>query len=263
MNKFLLFSYICFTISLALIPVCTAIDISTQYGVVYYPYTVFYPRNIATPRPDYEEFSEARMISDLKSMRIARIDFVLISIDENQIFDTPAYRLFFSLAQDYNVKLCFMIEHPQTTETLQQVVEWVNQFYMQSVYFKWQGKPLLVFYECFANPDYDNSEYTVRHMIYNKQWQWFGGDIVPMLSAAGDRMTIIHPAILNVGGYPEYGWMHPRTNGDFYKEQWSQAKQLNPALILIATWNDFWEGTFITSNTLDGNLMLRITRQRG
>jgi hypothetical protein len=232
-------------------------------GTNYYPYTVSLHIGITQPIPDYADWTEERMKRDIKRALNVGIDFLLISIDAWETQNntrTASYRTFFKMLENSNLYACFMHEaHDAEHKDNVYVADWVcTNFANSSSYLRWKGRMLLVIYDCLADENFDDPRLTIRHTVWRKEWHWFDPyNSAPVLSKNGEQ-TIIFPGYC-LGGQPEK-WLCPRDNGTFYENQWKQALQLNPELILIATWNDFWEGTFIEPNNLDGYLMLDITK---
>ena len=54
--------------------------------------------------------------------------------------------------------------------------------------------------------------------------------------------------------------LHPRDNGQFYRGQWQRALSLHPELILVYSWNEYFERTAIEPTDAWGTQYLQMTR---
>jgi hypothetical protein len=57
------------------------------------------------------------------------------------------------------------------------------------------------------------------------------------------------------------GRYQSRDSGAFYSGMFNAALQSNPNWIVISTWNEFWENTYVEPSVLYGNLYMQITLQ--
>jgi hypothetical protein len=53
--------------------------------------------------------------------------------------------------------------------------------------------------------------------------------------------------------------IHPRANGRFYRGQWQRALALHPELILVYSWNEYFEQTAIEPTDAWGSQYLQMT----
>lgn len=231
-----------------------------QVGVFYYPYTVALVRWTAAPIPDFGNiWNETRMRAELQQMSDNNIQWIALCLKYDIDYDAQLTQTFFDLAGEYGLKVCILMDEPLTAEILQDRYLFSQQFRDHPAYFQLNGKPLLILFEGHVNPDFEASDFTVRHMYYGfqKNWVWFNIDGVVRLQQ--DSFSIIYPGLQDPYTLE---WRVPRSP-EFYRSQWDQVNRLGSKLVLIASFNEFWEGTFTQNNTLDGSVMMNITRTRG
>ncbi|GAC1362639.1 MAG: hypothetical protein NVSMB42_22310 [Herpetosiphon sp.] len=92
------------------------------------------------------------------------------------------------------------------------------------------------------------------------------------LNSYGNRLTAYnrahgshHPFVATVmPGYNDIavrnGRVRDRANGDYYRRSWQAAIDHNPGMVIITSWNEWYEGTQIEPGRSYGNLYLDITR---
>ena len=53
--------------------------------------------------------------------------------------------------------------------------------------------------------------------------------------------------------------VHERNNGQMYREQWQRALELHPEVVLVYSWNEYFERTAIEPTDAWGDQYLRLT----
>jgi hypothetical protein len=68
-----------------------------------------------------------------------------------------------------------------------------------------------------------------------------------------------------IPGYTDAGlgraqsMVHERNNGQMYREQWQRALAVHPEVILVYSWNEYFERTAIEPTDAWGDQYLRLT----
>ena len=58
------------------------------------------------------------------------------------------------------------------------------------------------------------------------------------------------------------GHLKERENGEYYRRSWQKARDLNATMVIVTSWNEWYEGSQIEPSPSYGNLYLDITRDK-
>lgn len=238
------------------------------YGIHYYPYTVSAVRTTATPAVDFNDWSRKRMVRDLDKLQEAGIDIVIVSMNPEEIENKDRiskYMEFIELAgsKPEYPKVAFMAEcYNATKKQLQDFVKWCENagFDKMPGYFKFKGKPLVEIYEGLKDRYINSDKLSIRHTVWRQQWYWGVAKSAETtkMSKNGEQVMVFAGFLENGDAGPEAGWKLERKDGETLKKRMRAAIKLNPEIICIASWNDFWEGHFIEPNSLDGDKLYEV-----
>lgn len=238
------------------------------FGIHYYPYTVSKVRTTATPEPNFKDWTNERMVRDLDKMQKAGIDIVIVSMNPEEIEDKgriAKYMEFIKLAgsnPEYP-KVAFMAEcYKATKQQLQNFVKWCEDVGLDKMsgYFKFKGKSLVEIYEGLKDRYIKSDKLTIRHTVWCQEWYWGVAKSAETteMSRNGEQAMVFAGFLTNGNIGPKAGWKLERKDGETLRKRMRAAVKLNPEIICIASWNDFWEGHFIEPNSLDGDKLYNV-----
>jgi len=160
------------------------------------------------------------------------------------------------------IHLCAMVE-PHSDSEFAELTNYVENLTRYSSYLSWNGKPLLFVYTEYLNipnlssalTDLFSSRFTEEfipleapYFIPNVQTYEFSN----VISVSPGQFT---PNYVN------------RNNGQYYSNQWETAianAKVNPGrnmMVVITSWNEWYECTAIEPSTTWGGLYLQLTQQ--
>lgn len=169
---------------------------------------------------------------------------------------------------------------------LQDEIVYIEKYFKDPQYFYVDGKPLLILY---INPEYSIysaskdstlkvymdkndsygfrnyfSSYTVRYASGADDW------LNDQFSLYGWKFGLQKRYFPTLGVMPGWNRFHneltgstptERENGDFFIQSWEAALSKNPNNIVITSWDDFAEETFIAPTLEYGDLYVNISRK--
>jgi hypothetical protein len=221
----------------------------------------------------YSSDNESVIRQQLEWAKYAGIDFLMISWSnspewyngETAIVADEVFRVDDEMGCP--VKLAIMIEywHGEFDINLTEASDYIYSEYASKLpcYFKLYGKPLLFVYtlDDYSQPKWNDTRFTVRY--------------VPLQVPYG-RDTFIETALQNSETYeftgvgPQKDNLHidrNRDDGYYYSDIWEKVIQFSnlaankTLVVMIATFNEWWEGTYIEPSLNYGFQYLNLTRK--
>jgi hypothetical protein len=248
---------------------CTMLGLRSSNGryvvIHYYPYTVSTVRTIAKPMPGYENWNEMRMRLDMERLANLKVDIVMVTVDPEDIQNQGRalrYLRFVDLAAKYPFKVAFMADGRRASPfDIRKFGEWCEQnLPNRPGYFHYQGQPLVVFHNALNAANYTSPSLTIRRTTGGREWTWGPGKKYrPEVSPNGEQVMAFAGLLLN-GDRPELGFSMKRGKGSCIRKQFRQAAATDARFICIASYNDFYEGSFIEPNTFDGDSVFKALR---
>lgn len=231
----------------------------------YYPYTVSTVRTIAKPTPEYENWNEMRMRLDLERLASLGVDIVMVAVDPEDIQNQGRalrYLRFVDLAAKYPFKVAFMAEGRRASPfDVRKFGGWCEQNLPNRLgYFHYQGQPLIEFHNVSSVANYTSPSLTIRRADGGSEWVWGPGKKYrPEVSPNGEQVMVF-AGLLSNGDRPELGFSLKRGKGSCIRKQFRQAVATNARFICIASYNDFYDGSFVEPNTFDGDSVFKTLR---
>lgn len=112
------------------------------------------------------------------------------------------------------------------------------------------------------------------HYLYSNTWnppadltavnQKFAGRVAQMSQATGQSklwVATVMPGYNDVGVRPGSGFVHGRDDGAYYAQSWQAAMASNPDWIVVTSFNEWPEGTYIEPSAAYGDSYLGLTAQ--
>ena len=237
-----------------------------RYVVIhYYPYTVSTVRTIAKPLPEYESWDEMRMRLDLVRLENLKVDIVMVTVVPEDIQNQGRalkYLRFVDLAAKYPFKVAFMADGQRSSPFyIRKFCEWCERnLPNRQGYFHYLGQPLVEFHNVANSASYTNPNLTIRRTDDGSEWAWGPGkDDRPEVSPNGEQV-MAYAGLLRKGDQPELGFSLKRGKGSCIRQQFRQAAATTARFICVASYNDFYECSFVEPNTFDGESAFKALR---
>lgn len=242
----------------------------------YWPYGACQSRSGAAPIPDYHGWTGERMDRDLRRLREAGFDVVLISFrleDAADPFKRERARLFLDRMSQSAAPLqaAFMLgggsDGDADREAAAQFVRWYVSQRVGALRasFRVDGKALLVLASDLAASTVMHPALTIRQTAGSgARWTWLPpGAAVSGSSLSPDDQIVVRAGTAprgSVGGRDE-DWPLPRRRGKTLLSGLRAAFAIKGRLICVESWNDYETGSFLEPNTMDGTRVLDSFRQ--
>ena len=204
---------------------------------------------------------------NLQMLTLAGIDILFLDVTNGDTYLSTVKKLC-SISSDMRQKgiptpyICFVTytKSPQTVTTL------YEQFYAQNLYsdlwFRWQGKPLMLGKEAeMTNPairDFFTWRYSWAWTNTQNEphhWQWldrtpqhYGWDKNPAVPEEIPVAVASHPFDNSIGksyrpgrslALNRQGTTSQTQQGVYFAEQWKRALSVDPAVVFVAGWNEW------------------------
>ena len=231
----------------------------TIYAVEYHPYGPALTRSLAAPHPNFGGWGRSRMQSDLRDLKRLGIKEIQIIgeavwlLDNREmaaripVFIQEAARR----APQLSVVLVADLKHLQPAQ-LDEFLEFCMGLTLHTYpnYVAIGGTPLIVLRRAGAFPD-------VRHLGLQFEYQVWDqppGFGVGELNAERTDIRVTAGAVSTADE-----WRVPRKNGRTIATAIRAARQLMPRRLVIRSWNNFADGSFLQRNSLDNNTVYEKT----
>lgn len=210
----------------------------------------------------------------LGQMATAGIDFVIVHVNAESPPGWSNARLFFSRLGQHKLRAAVMLDGLYTRPATLKAT-WVAkakaEFTGHANYFFLHGKPLIMLYSAtadFAIPgialrnvywtdSYEPGKNTFNAslVLYPHDWPFWA----PSPQPAVNGVVPVVPGYIDTHLGRERSMEHPRNDGQLYHDQWRRALALRPELIVIYSWNEYFEQTAIEPTEAWGDRYLQWT----
>lgn len=230
-----------------------------EYAVEYYPYGPALDRTFTAPRPDFDAWTRRRMQLDLRAIDGGGIDQVQLIVDALEVaLDRSVLErvpLFLAEAADRapDLSIVLLADLRRLPEDrLQSFLDacFALNLYLYENYLQVDNTPLLLFRPA--------AEYSgVAHIgLRTEIAEWYQPDGFNSTAAlehawmSTNSKDILLPAC--PPAEPEE-WAKERQRGKPIAKAIAAARALQPRRIVLRSWNDFSDGSFIQKNETDGD----------
>jgi len=223
-------------------------------AVLYHPYGPALEHAVALPHPVYRGWTARRIQADLRRLAATPIDLVLVRIHPQEqgprLADGISRWRAMASAHAGAPEWMLSIDGSGTdAATLQAMVPWLERLALVGAprYRTRGGRPLVQVVN--SPPRQLRSDYLAFEFV-----QWREESAAGPVRSREGRDVRIRAALADSS---EDGWAIPRAEGKHLRQAVAEAAALQPARIVIESWNNFRNGSFIQPNTLDEMAMLK------
>jgi hypothetical protein len=222
----------------------------------------------------YDSSDTDVIATQIKQMEDAGFDFVLVHIVFNGPRTWTNARIFMDRLSGHRLKAAIVLDglYTETPATKAMWVQKVKEEYAgDSRYLRLSGQPLIVLYS--ARIDFDVPGAILRNMYWAPRYDpgsnAFNGTLrleprdwpfwAPTPQPLANGMVPVMPGYTDAALGRPRSMVHERNDGQMYREQWERALALHPDVILVYSWNEYFERTAIEPTDAWGNQYLRMT----
>ena len=235
--------------------------------------------NVAQPgmKPTIGWYSSNNPIvidSQLAQMSAAGFDFVIVHVNAESPEGWANAHTFFDRLVRYKLRAAIILDGLYTRQATQKAT-WVAkanaEFAGHPNYLFSDGKPLIMLYS--ATPDFAISGVALRNVywtenygpgtnsfnasrvLYPRDWPFWAPTPQPVVNG----VVPVIPGYVDTHLGRERSMEYPRVSGQMYGEQWRRALALRPEVILVYSWNEYFEQTAIEPTEMWGDQYLKWT----
>ncbi len=220
------------------------------------------------PVPMDNGWTDLRMQRDLQRIYFAEISVVMVEVSPEALLQEAflaRLRRFGELANEYQLKIFISLvqAHPEEPQALERknLLDFLERLALPqfpAYYLREDGTPVVLVQESFALPDAPpeshesvailrlGQELPAYHPLSPQDpalpCQWACGGIAP--------------------GNGNLRWNLPRKRGNTLAKQLKLLRGTSVKVLLLSSWNDYAEGSFLENNSLDGNALTNALKAR-
>jgi hypothetical protein len=231
-----------------------------------------------TPKPllgPYESSNPNIIDSHVRQMTEAGLDFVIVNLVPGTEWQWANVHTFFQRLKQTPLKAAVMLDDLYKVEPAVKA-GWVEkvkaEFLPYPNYFTYRDRPLVLMFASrldFMVPDVvmRNVYWTNRYgpgantfnldsVLYPHDWPFWAESPQPVVNG----VVPVMPGYIDTHLGRDDPMLHPRNNGQLYHQQWQRALALKPELIIVYSWNEYFEQSAIEPTQAWGDSYVRWTR---
>jgi hypothetical protein len=223
----------------------------------------------------YESRDAAVIDTHISQMVDAGFDFVIVQLVPKTEWNWDNVHAFFQRLKGRPLRAAIMLDDLYKAEPAVKAA-WVDrvkkEFFGYPNYFSYQGRPLvsrLASRVDIAGPGVTlrNVYWTNRYgpgantfnldnVLYPSDWPFWAETPPPLVNG----VVAVMPGYIDTHLGRDDPMVHPRNDGRLYHEQWQHALAQRPELILVYSWNEYFEQSAIEPTVRWGDSYLRWTK---
>ncbi|MBQ6474010.1 MAG: hypothetical protein IJJ33_18620 [Victivallales bacterium] len=220
------------------------------------------------PLPTYSGWTKERMERDLQRLQENRLNGAVLRLSPQDIADSFKRArlkefLDISLKHDCTALLCLTAEHPMQLDlgNTERFLKYQGIADHAALYRKGQNV-ILAFAEGIQLTGRDEAGF--EHRLLGRDWTALPCSSESLNLSAKDDLIWIYTSFHkpSKASWPIQEWMLPRSGFKHFRKTLEKARESSPKIIVISSWNDFYNGSALEKNTLDGEKGLEILRKQ-
>ena len=230
-----------------------------------------------SPKPAlgwYDSRSTDVMTTQIRQMEEAGFDFVAVHVIPALPQTWANARTFVGRLSGHRLNAALVLDSLYN-EPAAVKARWVErtrqEFGGSSHYFRLYGQPLVMLFS--TRLDFDTPGVRLRNVYWSNRYDPgknpFNPDLgleprdwpfwAPTPQPLANGLVPVIPGYTDVALGRAQSMVHERNNGQLYREQWQRALALHPEVILVYSWNEYFERTAIEPTDAWGDQYLRMT----
>lgn len=230
-----------------------------QIGLVYYPYGPGEARDLARPHPDFVGWTDQAMRVALNRIRGLGVDMLLVNADIRETPVDPArlerYRQFAAQADSAGQRIALYADATGITEAeLRAFLNWMAElgWHTSTASWKDEQRPVVVIANGRHLEEIRQAGLVVIHWAWDRPVEFAAmGELAgtSLDREAGAVRILAADARIEASG--EVEWRLPRRGGKSLRSAMAGVALLQPRFLVIESWNNYRDGSFIEPNSLD------------
>jgi len=229
------------------------------------------------PKPQigwYDSADTDVVTTQIRQMEVAGFDFVAVHVIPSLPRTMANARTFFDRLSGHRLHAAVVLDglYEDTPAVKRMWVEKARaQFAGDSHYQRLDGEPLVMLFS--AQIDFDVPGVVLRNVYWTDRYEPDGNTFnpdrrlhprdwafwAPTPQPLANGMVPVIPGYTDAALGRPRSMLHERNDGQMYREQWQRAIALHPEVILVYSWNEYFERTGIEPTDAWGDQYLRMT----
>lgn len=230
-----------------------------------------------SPKPElgwYNSADATVMETQIRQMEETGFDFVAVHAIPALPQTWANARAFLERLSGHRLKAALVLDSLYT-EPPAVKASWVEktrqEFGRNSHYLQLHGQPLVMLFS--TRLDFDVPGVLLRNVYWSSRYDPgknpFNGNLsleprdwpfwAPTPQPLANGLVPVIPGYTDAALGRAQSMVHERNNGQMYREQWQRALALHPEVILVYSWNEYFERTAIEPTDTWGDQYLRMT----
>jgi hypothetical protein len=241
------------------------------FGVFYYPYDSSMLRVIGKPYPNYQGWTDARMDRDILAIAQAGINRIYLNVSPKALNDAVRHERYLAFVERVSalggvLQVVFLSDcKDMRYRDFERFLNRCADFGLhgREGYYKVHGKPIVLVQQADDFRLISHPAVTVRHSKWDRPEIAEADRSLRLARSNVAADEIIINAGRAVGG--RYGldvkWQLKRREGKTLRDAVRAAREQRPKVIIMNSWNNYLDGSFIEPNTLDGRAVIEMLTQ--
>jgi hypothetical protein len=222
----------------------------------------------------YDSGDTAVVDTQITQMEDAGFDFVIVHVIANSERTWRNAHLFFNELSGHRIKAAIILDalyNANAAAKAMWTTKAIAEFARDEHYFHLHGEPLVMLFS--ARIDFDVPGVVLRDVYWTDRYDPGRNTFNPSSQLdlhdwafwASTPQPAVNGVVPVIPGYTDASlgrartMIHSRANGRFYRGQWQRALALHPELILVYSWNEYFEQTAIEPTDAWGSQYLQMT----
>jgi len=230
-----------------------------------------------SPKPAlgwYDSANTDVMAAQIRQMEAAGFDFVAVHVIPALPHTWSNARAFVDRLSGHRLNAALVLDslYDEPAAVKARWVERTRQeFGSNGHYLRLHGQPLVMLFS--TRLDFDAPGVVLRNVYWSYRYDPgknpFNGDLrleprdwpfwAPTPQPVANGLVPVIPGYTDAALGRQQSMVHERNNGQMYREQWQRALELHPEVILVYSWNEYFERTAIEPTDVWGDQYLRMT----
>ena len=222
----------------------------------------------------YDSSDTDVIATQIRQMEEAGFDFAIVHIVADEPRTWTNARIFMDRLSGHRLKAAIVLDNLYADDPSAKAM-WVQkvkaEFAGDSHYLLLHGEPLIMLYSALI--DFDVPGVLLRNVYWTDRYDPGRNTFNPSRRLeprdwpfwAPTPQPLVNGVVPVIPGYTDAAigrprtMVHPRNDRQMYREQWQRALALHPELILVYSWNEYFEQTAIEPTDVWGNQYLEMT----
>jgi len=218
------------------------------------------------PLPTYSGWTKERMVRDLQRLVENNLDGTVLCITPQDLADSykrTRIKEFLELSQSSarTALLCLTADHPMQLDLGNTERFLKHQGIAEQIsLYRQEQKIIIAFAQNIQLTGTDEKEFS--HRVLGRDWHALPCPADAVGISTTDNLVWIYTSYHEPTktSWPIQEWKLPRDGFKHFRKALEKSRELSPKIIVISSWNDWYNGSALEKSTLEGDKGLEVLR---